>query len=219
MEGSVEVVVESGTPTDAPGQPALTEAEQADARFRAARAVSGGEPGREMLEHAAMGAELSEAEERSGLDWLLGDPQPTVHDVPVQFETPEGMVTITFVLNQLDARKIDELEQQHVNRGTGVVDQFSCDVVIVAEATRYLIDATGRQIAIASEEFRSVNQRMPNGEVKSVLLASGPMALERRFQKQLGLLGGVAREVRRAAGFDPERVGKAQRRLVEASLG
>lgn len=205
--------------TDGPGQKPLTEAEKGDPRFVAARENSGGEVGREMLEHAAMGAELDEVEERAGLDWLLGDPPPTVHEVTVQYETPTGLVPITFVLNQVDARKLDAIERRHLNQSTGVLDKFSVDTEVVAEATRYLIDSTGRKVELTSEEFRTVKQRMPDGEVTSVVLASGPMALERRFKMQLGLLGGVAMEVRRAAGFDPERVGKAQRRLVEASLG
>lgn len=210
--------MESGAKDRSGGpSPQPTGSEPEDPRFRHAREASGGEKGREMLEHAAMGAELSEDEERSGLDWLLGTSQPVVHEVPVDYETPSGTTKLIFVLRQMDARKIDEIEQRHISAG-GVMDRFSADCEIVAESTVKLIDAKGQEVEPTSEKFRTFTVQTPDGP-KQQTDASTPRALERRFSKQLGLIQGVAQEVRRAAGFDPQRVGKAQRRLVEASLG
>lgn len=222
--GPIEVEVEtepgSPSPVPVPGQKPLTEAEENDPRFARAREVGAGDVGREMLEHAAQGARLDDDEEKAGLDYLLGTAQATLHDVTVQLETPDGLKPITFVIRQMDGRKLDEIEQRHVNRATGTMDKFGSDVEVVATATKWLTDSTGREIDPKSEEFRTVAQRDPmTHEVKTIVLGSTVLALERKFQVQLGLLSGVADQVRRVSGFDPERVGKAQRRLVEASLG
>lgn len=229
MDGPLEVEVPASEPAPSPvqvpgspppGRPPLTEAEEKDPRFAHAREVGDGDVGREMLEHAAMGAELNDEEEKAGLDYLLGAAQPTLHDVTVQLETPDGLMPVTFVIRQMDGRKLDEIEQRHVNRATGMLDKFGAETEIVATATKVITDSTGREIDPRSSDFRRVTQRNPiTGEKQTVELGSPAMALERKFQLQLGLLSGVAQEVRRASGFDPERVGKAQRRLVEASLG
>lgn len=216
------VEVEQGSPAArSRAQPLeLTEAQQADPRFVAARVASGGDPGAEMVNHAAQGATLDSVEEKSALDWLLGDPKPIIYNVPVQYETPAGMVPMTFVLRQIDARKIDAIEQKHVNQATGVLNQFDANVELIAEATLFITDPSGKQMKLDSEEFRRAKRRDPTtGEIVPFVLASGTLALERKFRMQLGLLNGVGVQIRRVAGFDTERVGKAQRRLVDASLG
>lgn len=217
----VEVGSEPGSPaTVALEQPPLTEAEQKDPRFVHARAVGAGDRGRELLEHAAMGAELDEDEEKAGLDYLLGNAKPTLHDVTVQIETPAGLKPVTFVVKQMDGRVLDEIESRNVDRAAGKLDKFSADTEVLARATVKIFDSTGREIDPRSEDFRRVKQRNPiTGEEQLVVIGSTAQALERRFQTQLGLLSGVADQVRRVSGFDPDRVAKAQRRLVEASLG
>lgn len=191
-------------------------AAEKDPRFQQARKEGLGERGREMVAHAAQGAELDAEEEGSALDWLLGASQPIVHDVPVQLETPKGLAKLTFVLKQMDTRKIDQIETRHVNQSTGRIDRLSADVDIVTDATIELRDASGRALKLSSDEFKTV-QRPDGGQ--PFKHASPAEALEERFRKQLGLIGGVAMEIRKMAGFEPERVGSAQRRLVEASLG
>lgn len=203
----------------ATGSPAQ-DATEHDPRFVQARKEGQGDPGRENVAHAAMGAELNGEEERSALDWLLGAPVLMLHTVPVDYETPVGMTKITFVLRQLDTRVIEKIEQKYVSDATGRIDRIGADVEMVADALVHLEDATGRQVKITDDEFVTVPRRDPNsGEVEDVKLASTHMALERRFAKQLGLINSVAIQVRRVAGYDPERVGSAQRRLVDASLG
>lgn len=214
MEDQIEVEVDG---TDA--SPPLSEAEQQDPRFVAARAMSGGDPGAEMVAHAAQGASLDSAEERTALDFLLGEPIPLVHDVPVQYETPTGLMPMTFVITQIDAKKIDTIEQKHINPRTGMLNQFDANIELVAEATLHVTDPSGREMDLASEEFRRATRRNERGQVETFVVASSHLALERKFGLQLGLLNGVAQQIRFAAGFDTERVGKAQRRLVDASLG
>lgn len=194
--------------------------EQDDPRFAHAKRVGGGDKGREMVEHAAMGAVLDEEEERDALDWMLGDAPPINYDVTVQWETPQGRKPLTFVIRQMDGRKIDSIEQSHLNRQTGVLDKFASDAEIVAEATLFLTTPAGKQVDVRSATYRTVKIRdRETGEMREQELASTPAALLFRFRKQLGLLAGVANQVKRTAGWDPERVSDAQRRLVEASLG
>lgn len=188
-----------------------------DPREQAARAAEEREPGAGLVTHIANGAKPDdEQEEIDALDYILGTPRPFEHTVPVDYETPAGMGKIVFVLRMLDSHKIDEIEQRHITAGN--IDQIGADVELVAEATKYLTNPrTGKVTELTSAEFLTFPD--PKDAESTVQLASTHMALERRFYGQEGLLGGVAREVRRIAGFTPDRVGKAQRRLVAASLG
>lgn len=187
----------------------------ADPRVARARAVGQGDRGREMLEHVALGADLDDDEERAALDWLLGAPAAMQHDITVQFETPDGEQPVTFTVRQMDTRQIDKIEQRNLSQSTGRLDALTANCQIVAEATVSIRDGSGRSTAINSDEFLTVVGR--DGE--PLKLASSSDALEQRFRKQLGLIQGVASEIRRLAGYDTERVGAAQRRLVQASLG
>lgn len=211
----MEAVTE-GQQQDSPG-PDGDEHEN-DPRFAAARDAGGGDRGREMLEHAAQGADLSDDEERAGLDWLLGRTEPYVHDIPIDYETPAGMTKLKLEVRSIDTRKIDKLEQKFIGAG-GRLDQIGLDLAVVAEAGNALVDSDGNRIELASERFRTVKVRDQGGEMVDRTLAAATDALEHHFRDQLGLLAGAAQEIRRAAGFDPTRVGRAQRRLVEASLG
>lgn len=199
----------------------LTDEQRRDPRFMAARAVANGERGREMLEHVRGGAELDESEELSALDWLLGTPRPIVHDIPVDLETESGMRKLTFVTGRIDPRKIDGIELRNVQQSTGRVDRITADCEIIAELCTEMFDATGKRVSLRSDEFLTVPgaARDHRGEPESLKLASPALALERRFGGQEGLLTLVAAEIRRLGGYDPQRLGTSQRRLVEASLG
>lgn len=166
---------------------------------------------------AAAGDDLSQEDERSALDWLLGDKPPNEYDITVQYDTPKGRVPVTFVVRQPDGRKIDAAEQQHRNDVTGKFDQIGADVAVVYLATLYITDGSGREISLSSDEFRTVTRRGPDGEMQTMKIASPIDALLARFADQVGLLSGVAREIRKAAGYEPDRIGKAQRRLVVAA--
>lgn len=201
-----------------PAQPPASD-QQEDPRFVAARAAGQGEEGREMLEHVRQGAELSPAEEKSGLDWLLGDPVAIPHEIPMQLETPDGMKEVFFIVRKSDPGKIDQIEQRHVDRVTGRIDQLAADTEIVATCSDAIRDGT-RTVELTSPQFLTMRLRnTETGKIEDLQLASPIEALSRRLRGQQGVLFGVAREIRRVAGYDPTRVGQAQRALVEASLG
>lgn len=194
------------------------EAEQKDPRFKAAREAGNGETGRENLEHAAQGADLNGAEEKSALDWLLGDPVPLEHTIPVDFETPRGMVKLTFLSKRIDPKRIDTIEAENL-MASGRVDRLTADIQIVAESCYAVTDASGEVKQLNSDSFRTMNVRNPSGNIEELKLASKAMALEKRFVGQEGVLTLVAAEIRRLAGYDTSRLGQSQRRLVEGSLG
>lgn len=214
---------ETQSPQGAPPAPAAPPERQqhVDPREEQAKAAGAGEKGRELLEHAAMGATLSDGEERTALDWLLGDPVAIPHAIPVEFETPDGIQKLEFIVRKMDTSKIDSIEQKHVNASTGRLDQIAADREIVAT----LVDAVTapgdpREVELTSSQFRTMRLRSKaTGEVETVTLATPMEAIAARFRGQEGLLMGIAREMRRIAGYDTARIGQAQRRLTEASLG
>lgn len=193
--------------------------ESKDPRYQAAKAAGQGERGRELLEHVAQGAELSSEEETSALDWLLGTPKPIAHEIPAEIETESGMRTVKFVSRRIDPRKIDAIEIRNIQQSTGRVDRITADCEIITESCD-LLDDGKRKVKLNSDEFLTVRMRnRDTGDVEDVKLASPAQALERRFVGQEGVLTFVAAEIRRLGGYDPQRLGTSQRRLVEASLG
>jgi hypothetical protein len=215
-----EVTMDTATEHQEPGTGVGgSDRERKDPRFVAAQAAGGGERGRELLEHAAQGAELNGDEEHAALDWLLGTPKPIMHEIPVDFETEKGMKKLTFLTRRIDPRKIDAIEIRNIQQSTGRVDRITADCEIIAESCDVLDDGR-RKVNLNSDEFLTVRLRnRDTGEVEAVKLASPATALERRFVGQEGLLTLVSAEIRRLGGYDPQRLGTSQRRLVEASLG
>lgn len=205
--------------TGGPGTDGLTEEQRNDPRFVEAVREGGGDPGRTNVAHAAQGAELTDGEERSALDWMLGGPVNMEHVIPADYETPAGMLKVKFVTRMLDSRVLDEIQQRHVNDTTGKLDKLSVDVEIVARATKYLTDPTGRQVPLDSEEYLTVRRKNSRGEEESVKLASPHDALEYHWKGQEGVLSGVSDQITKTAGYSLDRVGAAQRRLVDAALG
>lgn len=219
MEASTQQDQATAGPGSDDGLKPLSERERKDPRNVAARAAAGGERGREMLEHAAQGADLNPEEELAGLDWLLGTPQAIGHTVPVDFETPKGMAKLKFHVKRIDPRKIDEIEVRNVNPNSGRVDRLTADFEIVAEICDEIEDAK-RTTTLGSEEFLTVPMYDPrDGKTTPHKVASSAIALEKRFVGQEGLITLVAAELRRLCGYDSQRIGQSQRRLVEASLG
>lgn len=206
--------------TDAQGSEAPEQAKDEhadDPRYKRARAVSGGDKGREMLEHAAQGAKLDEAEEISALDYLLGSPSRAVFDVEVQVSTPAGDRPVTFVVQAQDGKVIERIENAHRNENTGVLDSIPSSAALVAEATEKLVQG-GREVSIRSPEFLTMEIVDAGGVKAEHTFADPSLVLMRRFTGQQGLIVFVANEIRRVSGFDPSRVAIGKRRLVKAAL-
>lgn len=164
-------------------------------------------------------AELTVENEQDALDYLLAPKRPRLYDVKVQYDTDDGRVPLTFVVRGMDGRKMESMEQRHRSDSTGLLDQTSYDCELIAASCVYLESGSGRQVRLNSDEFLTLKVPNPDGaegELMEQKVAAPPLALEKRFQTQLGLLMGVAREIRAVSGFDPQRVGSAHRRLVDA---
>lgn len=161
---------------------------------------------------------LTEENERDALDFLLAPKPPRLYDVKTTYDTEDGPRKLTFVVRGVDGRKLDSIEQAHVSETTGRLDRISADCQLVAESTTFLEGRLGHQVELTSQQFLTV--KVPNPDNPSGFeeqqLASPADALEARFRTQLGLVSGVAAEIRRVSGYDPERVGSAKRRLVNA---
>jgi hypothetical protein len=163
---------------------------------------------------------LTAENERDALDYVLAPKAPRLYDVRVMFDTDDGLMPLVFVIRGSDGRKLDAIEMECVNESTGRVDQITADLRIVAELGCVQLETPRRALKLASEEFRTVRRPKPGGvegETETFVHASPVEALEARFKTQLGLVSGVARQVRVISGYDAERVGAARRRLVVAS--
>lgn len=189
--------------------------ENRDPRVRAAKDLAAGDRGLEMVGHVAQGADLEPDEEVAALDYLLGAPQASVHEIEVQYETPAGLTPLTFVVRSIDTRKIDKIELRNLDPSTGQIDRLTADCEIVAAATIHMRDASGREVKLDSVEFLTVPRRGDDPFTH----AAPPLALEERFRDQMGLISGVVLEIKRSSGYSPDRVKRAKRVLVSGSLG
>ena len=154
---------------------------------------------------AAAGETLTAAEEKSALDFILGPTQALEYNVPVQIETPDGLKPSTFRLRQLDPDVIDRIDASN-RSGEGPfskLDVSTFNAELVAEACVHIEDPTGRKVDPKSDQFRGG-------------VPSPGLAMKVRFKYQPGLLETLAERIRESAGFGVDRVGKAQRVLVEA---
>lgn len=200
---------EPTTPGVGPAIPRESAEDQAEARREAS------------VEAYARGhEELTEENERDALDYLLAPKPARTYGVKVEYETDKGVEPLTFVIRAMDGRTIDSIEQRNVSESSGQLDAITANCELVAEACSGIESKSGRKVALDSDEFLTLQvpkQGGANGETEPKRLASPALALEARFRTQIGVIAGVAREVRRMSGYDPTRVGQAQRRLVEAS--
>lgn len=164
---------------------------------------------------------LTQENERDALDFLLANAPPMEHYVDVQLDTEEGLLPLRFHIRAQDGKKLDAIEIANTNESTGQVNIAEVQAQIIALACFKLEGRAGHDIGIRTEKFRTVMVPDPDSDdptvKKAVLLASPAEALRHRFRTQWGLVQGVAVQVRRISGYDNDRVGKAQRRLVEAS--
>jgi hypothetical protein len=157
--------------------------------------------------------ELSDENERDALDWLLAGTPPVEYGVPFDWETPEGTKKATWIILSHDGRKLDAIEQRNVSETTGQLDVITANCQLLAEASIGIEGRPGHVLALDDEKFRTVMVRK-EGEAEPVphTFPSAADAIEARFRRQMGLVAGVAAQVRRISGYDPARVGQAQRR-------
>jgi hypothetical protein len=163
--------------------------------------------------------ELTDENERDALDFLLAPKPARLYDVKVTYETEDGPRPMVFVIRGHDGRKIDDIETSNRSEVTGRFDQITADCQLVAAATAFIEGRPGHRVELTSSEFLTV--RVPNpdrpGETMEHTFASPADAIEARFRTQLGLVSGIAQQIRRVSGYDPQRVGMANRRLVNAA--
>jgi hypothetical protein len=156
------------------------------------------------IRKAAEGGSLDAREERDALDWLLGATKPLEYTVPVQYDTPDGQREIRFRIRQLDGSTIEAIDAAN-RKGDGPfakLDVQGFNAELATEATLWLETDT-RKVEIRSDEFM--------GGMPAPALA---MAL--RFKYQPGILEGLAEKIREASAYSNDRIGNAQRVLVEA---
>lgn len=172
----------------------------------------------------ARGHETDAAGERSAVAALLGQQRAPRYKVKVDFATDDGDVVLWFFVHSLDSKRIDAIESAHTDKtkvsATGMPEQddLALNAEIVADATISISDGepgtaayeAEPKVTPTDEQFRSG----PNG-----MLPSGAAALQARFHWQEGLLTGVATQVRRISGWAPDRVGQAERVLVDVAGG
>lgn len=168
-------------------------------------------PGAPPSVHRAAGNEkLDPTDERDAIYWLLQPARATHWRCRVLYQTPEGERPVWWYLKSLDPGKIESIERRNMD-GEGPfarVNSVMANPEIVDAATEKIEDcATGRSINIEDERIRTT----PEGE----MIASRSEALRLRFHFQGGLLAYLAEEIRRLSGFSADRVGAAERVLVE----
>ena len=144
--------------------------------------------------------------ERSALDWLLGGTQALEHDVPVEYETPSGMVKLVFRIKQLDGAVLNAIDAQHRGEGPfGKLNTIEYNAHVASEATVYIADETGKKVGPKTEDFIGGH---PEGAIG---------AMRTRFKYQPGILAGIEAEVRKLGAYSPDRVGAASRAIVAAA--
>lgn len=166
----------------------------------------------EGLQEAARGRaeEVDGKQESEALNFLLGQTQALVFDVPTKFDTPQGQKRLTFVVRQLDGERILEIEKDN-RKGDGPfaeLNDIECNAQMVAEATIAIVDeATGAETDPNGERFIG---GIPGG---------APVAVKTRFKYQSGILDGVCGQIRSVSGYNPARVESASRSIRDAVGG
>lgn len=162
----------------------------------------------ESLADAARGEEIDGKDEYQALDFVLGPTTPLEFDIDAKVETPKGLRKLTFHVRQLE--NVASIEAEY-RKDTGdpfaAVDLEGLNAAIVARATLYIQDASGRKIKPTDAAFL--------GEGDEVI-PDPDIAMKVRFKYQPGILSGIAREVRQVGGWGGDRVESAERSIREA---
>lgn len=200
-----------------PEQPGVGEPPTKDPRDRA-NGLDAAAP--QSVVDVARGHKVDGAGERSAVRHLLGQQRAPKYKVRVDFATDDGDVRLWFYVKSLGSKRIDQIENAHTDKtkvtatGEPESDQLAINAEIVADATMTISDdepgtpayETGAKTKPDDREFLSG-------------MVTAAAALQARFHWQEGLLTGVAREVRRISGWAPDRVGQAERVLVDVAGG
>jgi hypothetical protein len=154
------------------------------------------------VRRSAVGAKVTPEQERSALTWFLEPQRPLRYRVPVQYDTPEGVQTLTLLMRSIPQHDMERIEQRN-RKGDGPLaeyDDFQVNAEMVGEALVAFVDG--------EEEIVANDPRVLSG------LPSVAEAMKARFYYQPGLLAGLASEVRRISGWGTDRVGRAERVLT-----
>lgn len=164
----------------------------------------------------ARGHKADGKSERSVVAFLLGQQRAPRYGVRVEFATDEGDMPLWFLISSLDSKRIDDIEKAHTDRNSvmGEVDDLTINAEIVADATVAIGSVDPK-----SSEWADCEKTIPTSEDFLHGNASAAEALKQRFHWQGGLLTGVATQVRRISGWAPDRVGQAERVLVDVAGG
>jgi hypothetical protein len=165
----------------------------------------------EGVHRAAAGGSVTDAEEYGALDWYLGATQRPVAEVPFQFWTPKGEKKMTVKLRALDGARIQQIDTEHRN-GSGpfaTLDKVGFAAQLFAESAELLYDEKGNSIDLTSEEGRARYVGGAPGGMKT--------AVQLRFKYQEGILESLGDRVQDLSGYSTDRVGAAQRVLVDTA--
>lgn len=159
---------------------------------------------------------LEQENERDALDWLLGGAPPVPYGVPFTLDTPDGLMDAKWIVRAMDGRKLDAIEQRNISETTGQLDVITANCQLLAEASMGIEGRPGHVVDVNSEEFRTLKV-LKAGDDEPTLhtFPSAADAIEARFRRQMGIVAGLSQQIRRLSGYDPDRVGKAQRRGAE----
>jgi hypothetical protein len=164
----------------------------------------------------ARGHEVNARAELSAVRHLLGQQRAPRYAIPVQFATDDGDATLWFTIKALDSNRIDKIEKAHTDTNSvmGEADTLAIAAELVADATIMLSDAKP-----GTPEYVDCGKTDPSS---AEFLAERPAiaeAFRERFHWQEGLLSGVSSQIRRISGWAPDRVGQAERVLVDVAGG
>lgn len=157
--------------------------------------------------------EVSAETERTALDWLLQPPRRLEYRVPVKFDTPDGEMELRFIIRSLTGRQLREIERRNAKDGNlgplaELDDQRVAAETVAAALVKIEDPSTGKSVDPRGEEFMRDEQGHRIPDPADVLAA--------RFAFQSGVLSNLASEVRRISGWSTDRVGTAQRVMVDA---
>lgn len=161
----------------------------------------------EGVHRAAADQPVSDAEEYDALDWFLGATQRPTATVPVQLWTPKGDVEMTWKIRAVDGARIQQIDDEH-RTGSGPfakLDKIGFAAQLVSESAVEIWGAKGKRVKVDSEEFIGA---APGGLASAVRL---------RFKNQEGLLESLGDRVQELSGYSADRVGAAQRVLVDTA--
>lgn len=152
----------------------------------------------------------------SAVKHLLGQQRAPRYKVRVLFATDEGDAVMWFYIRALDTARIRAIEDAHTDKQSvlGDMDELSVNAELIVDSTMTISDGEP-----GTPEYDELPQVKPNDEQFMRGVVSSADALRARFHWQEGLLAGLASNVRRISGWAPDRVGQAERVLVDVSGG